>query len=230
MTVSVVPTQFEFVDFDAAVIAGVVQQLAQSIGITEPITVEIDETTPLSRVQLHLDGGLRLAVESGALEDARKPRQFSETAAALAIHNAQLAQALVEQELNTAGHVILLADVCRAATIAGQKTTALGGAVADIGEAPGELLGLMAARPKELSNESPEFGGGHGAFTYSLMRGLDGAADADKDGVVTSGEIIDFVTKDVSKLTSNRQHPRDFGTMDSGLKLSDLSRPGIKVP
>ncbi len=139
-------------------------------------------------------------------------------------------KSLVEQQLHTAGHVILLADVCRAATIAGQKTTALGGAVADIGEAPGELLGLMAARPKELSNESPEFGGGHGAFTYSLIKGLDGAADADKDGIVTSGEIIDFVTKDVSKLTSNKQHPRDFGTMDSGLKLSDLSKPGIKVP
>jgi len=48
--------------------------------------------------------------------------------------------------------------------------------------------------------------------------------------VVTSGEVIDFVTKDVSKLTSNRQHPRDFGTMDGALKLSDLSTPGIKVP
>jgi len=139
-------------------------------------------------------------------------------------------KSMVEQELNIAGHVILLADVCRAATIAGQKTAALGGAVADIGDAPGELLGLMAARPKELSNESPEFGGGHGAFTYALIRGLNGAADADKDGSVTSGEIIDFVTKDVSKLTSNRQHPRDFGTMDSGLKLADLSKTGIQVP
>lgn len=137
---------------------------------------------------------------------------------------------LVEQELNTAGHVILLADVCRAATIAGQKTAAVGGVVEKIGEAPGELLGLMAARPKELSNEGPEYGGGHGAFTYSLIRALDGAADADKDGAVTSGEVIDFVTKDVSKLTSNRQHPRDFGTMDGNLKLADLSKPGIKVP
>jgi uncharacterized caspase-like protein len=88
----------------------------------------------------------------------------------------------------------------------------------------------MAARPRELSNEGPEFGGGHGAFTYSLLRALDGGADVDKDGIVTAGEIIDFVTTDVSKLTSNRQHPRDFGTMDGALKLADLSKPGIKVP
>jgi uncharacterized caspase-like protein len=124
---------------------------------------------------------------------------------------------------------VLLADVCRAATIAGQKTTALGGAIEQIGEAPGEMLGLMAARPKELSMESPEFGGGHGAFTWSVLKGLEGAADADKDGFVTAGELIDYVTKDVSTMTKNKQHPRDFGNMENMTKLADLSRPGIKL-
>jgi uncharacterized caspase-like protein len=135
----------------------------------------------------------------------------------------------VEQALRGIGHVILLADVCRAATIAGQKTTALGGAIEQIGEAPGEMLGLMAARPKELSQESPEFGGGHGAFTWAVLRGLEGAADADKDGFVTAGELIDFVSTDVSALTKNKQHPRDFGNMENSTKLSDLSKPGIKL-
>ena len=88
MTISVTPAQFEFVDFDANVIAGVVQQLAQALGITEPISVEVDETTPLSKVRLHHEGGLRLVVESGALEDPRKPRQFSEGATALALGRA----------------------------------------------------------------------------------------------------------------------------------------------
>jgi uncharacterized caspase-like protein len=135
---------------------------------------------------------------------------------------------VVDQALTNIGHVILLADVCRAATIAGQKTTALGGIVAQLGEAPGEMLGLMAARPKELSLESPEFGGGHGAFTWSVLRGLDGAADADHDGFVTAGELIDFVSTDVSSLTHNKQHPRDFGNMENTTKLTDLSKPGIK--
>jgi uncharacterized caspase-like protein len=136
---------------------------------------------------------------------------------------------VVEQALTNVGHVILLADVCRAATIAGQKTTALGGIVAQLGEAPGEMLGLMAARPKELSLESPEFGGGHGAFTWSVLRGLSGAADADHDGFVTAGELIDFVSTDVSILTHNKQHPRDFGNMENSTKLTDLSKPGIKL-
>jgi len=136
---------------------------------------------------------------------------------------------VVEDELNHAGHVILLADVCRAATIAGQKTTSLGAVVEKLGEAPGEMLGLMAARPKELSLESPEFGGGHGAFTWSVLRGLTGAADTDHDGFVSAGELIDFVTTDVPKLTGNKQHPRDFGNMENTTKLSDLSKPGIKL-
>ena len=136
---------------------------------------------------------------------------------------------VVEQALLKVGHVILLADVCRAATIAGQKTTALGGVVAEIGEAPGELLGLMAARPKELSLEGPEFGGGHGAFTWSVLRGLEGAADSDHDGFVTAGELIDFVGTDVPKLTHDKQHLRDFGNMEDSTKLADLSKPGIAL-
>jgi len=148
-----------------------------------------------------------------------------ENLAGTALPMAEL-HSVVEEALLKVGHVILLADVCRAATIAGQKTTALGGVVEQIGEAPGELLGLMAARPKELSLEGPEFGGGHGAFTWSVLKGLEGAADSDRDGFVTAGELIDFVSADVPGLTRNKQHPRDFGNMENATKLSDLSKPG----
>jgi uncharacterized caspase-like protein len=135
---------------------------------------------------------------------------------------------VVEQALLKVGHVILLADVCRAATIAGQKTTALSDAVARV-SAPGELLGLMAARPREVSYEGPDFGTGHGAFTWSVLKGLEGAADSDHDGFVTAGELIDFVSTDVPSLTKNKQHPRDFGDMENSTKLSDLSKPGISL-
>ena len=149
-----------------------------------------------------------------------------ENLAATALPMAEL-HTVVEEGLKKAGHIILLADVCRAASIAGQKTTSLGASVAELGEAPGEMLGLMAARPKELSNEGPQFGGGHGAFTWSVLRGLSGAADTDHDGFVTAGELIDFVSTDVKKLTEDRQHPRDFGNMEGATKLSDLSKPGL---
>jgi uncharacterized caspase-like protein len=138
-------------------------------------------------------------------------------------------QSMVENEVSTAGHVVLLADVCRAATIGSLKTTELGAVVEKLGEASGEMLGLMSARPRELSLEGPEFGGGHGAFTWSVLKGLEGAADENHDGFVTAGELIDFVTDDVPKLTRDKQHPRDFGNMDNATKLSDLSKPGIAL-
>jgi uncharacterized caspase-like protein len=130
-------------------------------------------------------------------------------------------QQLVEGELSTAGHVVFLADVCRAGMIGSIK---LGGVVQQIGDAPGELLGLMAARPRELSIEGPEFGGGHGAFTDSVLRGLGGAADTDHDGIVTAGELIDYVTKDVPVKTRDKQHPREFGDMDNSTKLASVSK------
>lgn len=152
------------------------------------------------------------------------PQNLAGTALSMAeLHTA------VEEELGRAAQVIFLADVCRAATIAGQKTASIGSVVEKLGESAGEMLGLMASRPTELSLEGPEFGGGHGAFTYSVLKGLEGAADQDHDGFVSAGELIDFVTADVPRLTRNKQHPRDFGNMDNSVKLSDLSKPGIPL-
>lgn len=130
-------------------------------------------------------------------------------------------QQLVEGELSSAGHVVFLADVCRAGMIGSIR---LGSKVVEIGDAPGELLGLMAARPSELSIEGPDFGGGHGAFTDSVLRALGGAADTDHKGFVTAGELIDYVTRDVPVKTRDKQHPREFGDMDNSTKLASVSK------
>jgi uncharacterized caspase-like protein len=142
-----------------------------------------------------------------------------ENLAGTALPMAEL-QTLVQRDLAKTGRVVFLADVCRAATIGNMKTATVGNAVEQLGEDAGEMLGLMAARPAELSIESPEFGGGHGAFTWSVLEGLSGKADADGDGVVTAGELIDYVRGNVSTLTKGKQHPRDFGNMDNATKLA----------
>ena len=151
-----------------------------------------------------------------------------EDLSATALPMAEL-QSLVDDELSKVGRVVFLADVCRAATIGSLKTDAVGGAIEKLGEAQGEMLGLMAARPKEVSYEGPTYGGGHGAFTYSVLKGLEGSADNNDDRAVDAGELIQYVQGNVSKLTSNKQHPRDFGNMANETKLSDLSKPGIQL-
>jgi uncharacterized caspase-like protein len=59
----------------------------------------------------------------------------------------------------------------------------------------------------QLSYESDQFGGGHGVFTYYLLKGLHGEADANKDGTVTAGELYAYVHDNVAKATSGNQSP-----------------------
>ena len=138
-------------------------------------------------------------------------------------------QSLVDEELSKVGRVVLMADMARAASIGNLKTANIGSSVEKLGEAQGEMLGLMAARPRELSLEGAQYGGGHGAFTYSLVKGLQGLADHDDNRFVSAGELSDYVRDGVPKLTGNKQHPRDFGNLANATKLSDLSKQGITL-
>ncbi len=149
-----------------------------------------------------------------------------EDLSASALPMAELQQ-LVNDELPKVGRVVFLADVCRAATIGNLKTDAIGTAVERLGQAQGEMLGLMASRPKEVSLEGPNFDGGHGAFTASVLDGLGGAAAPAGDKKVDAAELIQYTQANVAKLTANKQHPRDFGNMANETQLSDLTRPGI---
>ncbi|MFH1570089.1 MAG: caspase family protein, partial [Gemmatimonadota bacterium] len=46
----------------------------------------------------------------------------------------------------------------------------------------------------------------HGAFTYSILRGLEGGA-ADAQGVVWISDLFTHVSKEVPRMTTGRQHP-----------------------
>jgi tetratricopeptide (TPR) repeat protein len=139
-------------------------------------------------------------------------------------------QALLDTELSRVGRVVLLTDVSRNANIGDLKSAGVGSAVEKLGQAQGQMLGLMASRPKEFSVEGPQFGGGHGAFTFSVVQGLEGAAAQNGEPFVTVGGLIGYVRDSVPKLTDNKQHPRDFGNIpENATKLSDLSKPGFNI-
>jgi tetratricopeptide (TPR) repeat protein len=137
-------------------------------------------------------------------------------------------QTLLDDELPKVGRVVFLADVSRTTAIGNLKTAAIGSAVEKLGEAQGELLGIMASRPRELSVEGTQFGGGHGAFTYSVLRAFQGFASTD-DKTVTAAQLIDYTRNNTPSLTDNKQHPRDFGAMENLTKLADLTKPGIQL-
>jgi hypothetical protein len=79
---------------------------------------------------------------------------------------------------------------------------------------------ITASRATELSMELPELG--HGIFTYYLVRGLQGAADLDRDGVVTLQELYQYLEQEVtrrSRAAGGNQHPVMKGEMEGVLPL-----------
>jgi hypothetical protein len=77
--VEVRPAEFSMVFFDATEIQGLVEQLASEIGLPAdlPITVDVDETTPMGHARLVSADPVELRLESGALEDPKRPRQLN---------------------------------------------------------------------------------------------------------------------------------------------------------
>ncbi len=138
-------------------------------------------------------------------------------------------RSLFEDQLKKVGRVLLFVDVCKAGTIGTIHNTTVNADVEHLGDAEGDLFGLLASRPKEVSLEGPQFGGGHGVFSYYVMKGMTGDADQNKDGVVDASELIQYVTSQVASATGNQQHPREFGTYDNSMKLSDTRKPGIEL-
>lgn len=64
---------------------------------------------------------------------------------------------------------------------------------------------ISAARQTERSYEKDDFN--HGVFTYCLVEGLSGTADANEDGKVTFDEIVQYLDERVPQMTANKQHP-----------------------
>ena len=68
--------------------------------------------------------------------------------------------------------------------------------------------------------ELPELG--HGVFTYYLLQGLQGAADLNRDGIVTIQELYEYVEQQVtqkSRSVGGNQHPVMKGELEGVLPL-----------
>ena len=138
-------------------------------------------------------------------------------------------QALFADQLKRVGRVLLFADICKAGTIGTIQNTTVAADMQHLGDEEGDLFGLLASRPREVSREGPQFGGGHGVFSYYVLKGLQGAADKNKDSAVDASELIEYVAAQVPQATDNKQHPREFGAYENAMRMSELSKPGIEI-
>jgi tetratricopeptide (TPR) repeat protein/uncharacterized caspase-like protein len=125
---------------------------------------------------------------------------------------------------------VLLADACHSGAITPEADRAqVTQSLLDLNKS---LFVLTASRDREQSFEGPGWGGGHGIFTYYVVKGLEGEADTSRDGEVTAQELGDYVYSLVSQATGGRQHPTfDRGSFDTDMLLAyNPERKSAKLP
>ncbi len=112
---------------------------------------------------------------------------------------------------------VLLTDSCHSGAIDTDART-LNNTLLDLNRS---LFSLTASRDRERSFESKDWGGGHGIFTYYVVKGLEGEADENGDGVVTADELGDYVYRNVREATKGAQNPTwDRGSFDPTMLLA----------
>ena len=113
---------------------------------------------------------------------------------------------------------ILLTDACHSGAITPEETESINGTLGDLNKS---LFSLTASRAREQSFEDPGLKGGHGVFTYYVVEGMQGEADASGDGVVTADELAEYVHTQVREYTSNKQNPTsDKSNFDPNMFLA----------
>ena len=70
---------------------------------------------------------------------------------------------------------------------------------------PDNFTVMTAARGDQTANPLEE--AKHGMFSYFLMKGMEGDADANKDNQITAGELHQYVQQNVVQQSSGRQTP-----------------------
>jgi hypothetical protein len=129
-----------------------------------------------------------------------------------------------------AERVVIFLDACYSGaaggrTFAARRTRA--GAVDDLflqrlTRSRGRVI-VTAAQPSEVSVELPELG--HGIFTYFLTEGLRGAADLNRDGIVSLQELYEYVEQEVvrkARSIGGKQHPVMKGEQEGILPLTKV--------
>ena len=125
-----------------------------------------------------------------------------------------------------ADKVIIFADTCHSGGIGGNirnrsisdRSEFVNRYLSSLDAAkPGVAL-LTSAEAREVSREGKEWGGGHGVFTYFILEGIQGKADTNRDGIVTVGELFEYVRANVKQETQDLQHP-SIGTNQSDRNL-----------
>jgi len=126
--------------------------------------------------------------------------------------------------------VIIIADACHSGGVGqpfdiarrsgrGIKVAPVSSAIEKLSSIAAGVCVISASADNQLSQEGNQWGGGHGVFTYYLLKGLQGDADYNSDRKTTLGELIPYLSQQVRRATKNAQSPTVAGQFDPALSI-----------
>jgi uncharacterized caspase-like protein len=77
---------------------------------------------------------------------------------------------------------------------------------------PENFTVITASQNDQISSSNPDLQ--HGIFSYYLMKGMEGDADANRDGKITLGEMQAYLVENVSRqagMMNRKQEPQLVG-------------------
>jgi Flp pilus assembly protein TadD len=136
---------------------------------------------------------------------------------------------MVAEQALRFGRVLVYVDVCHADNVAGiAGGSELQPAVRKVFQGQAGALDLMVASyANKYAFESPAFGGGHGAFSYFLVSGLNGSAAVQGADNLHWSELAHYVNSQVYDYTARKQSPRDYPSQEDLVVVPDLHQQGI---
>ena len=125
-----------------------------------------------------------------------------------------------------AERLIFIADTCYSGASGGRSMLASKTRAAlserffeRISQGRGRVI-LSACSANEVSKEDD--GLGHGLFSYYLLKGLEGEADQDADGIITVSEVFGYLSRKVPEASGQDQHPVRKGETQGELVMGRI--------
>lgn len=101
--------------------------------------------------------------------------------------------------------VLFIADACHAGKLAGSKINGSQLTNANLSQQFSNEMKILSCQSNEFSIEGKQWGGGRGVFSWFLIEGLNGIADADEDLQISLMEIGRYLEENVPRETSPHQ-------------------------
>ncbi len=137
---------------------------------------------------------------------------------------------VVKENINHIGRVFIFIDASNAGLVSDQINDLL----RETPEARGKIIALLSSKADQRAFNTRVLNIRRGAFTLGLISGLNGEADANRNGLVTLGEIFPFIQQTVKRVMENSKNPFGIvqepvmaGDMDLNTPLAWPAMPGV---